>query len=210
MMSNKGKTIMKRWMVAICLLSNLSLLHSAEYNNLTQAFEQSPRFKEYDLTLKSGKQDEAIKIKREILVELTQIILNQYYSELSNRSREWVRKKIETYPLQMKTILSDLYLKSDRVLEPKEQKIAFNAGMFLLIDAIHNGWGNSEVLANGIKTDFKFNDWWKFINELVEIGKSADKIAQYRKEIADSDKKIADSDKKIEEWKRIIERLNKL
>ena len=38
----------------------------------------------------------------------------------------------------MKTILSDIYLKSDKVLEPKDQKVAFNAGMFLLIDAIHN------------------------------------------------------------------------
>jgi hypothetical protein len=38
----------------------------------------------------------------------------------------------------MKTILSDLYLKSDKVLEPKDQKVAFNSSMFLLIDAIHN------------------------------------------------------------------------
>ena len=198
---------MKRWMVAICLLSNLSLLHSAEYNNLTQAFEQSPRFKEYDLTLKSGKQEEAIKIKREILVELTQIILNQYYSELSNRSREWVRQKIETYPLQMKTILSDLYLKSDRVLEPKEQKVAFNSSMFLLIDAIHNGWGNAEVLANGIKTDFKFNDWWKFINELVEIGKLSDKIAADRRIIVENEKAIATSEKNIKAWENILKKL---
>ena len=203
---------MKRWMAPLLMTLSLSSFVFAEMNNdnLTQAFESHPRYKEYDLTLKNGKQEEAIKIKREILTELTRATLNQYYSELSNRSREWVRKKIETYPLQMKTILSDIYLKSDKVLEPKDQKVAFNAGMFLLIDAIHNWWWNAEFLANGMKTDFKFNDWWKFINELIQIWKSADEIAENRKIIVENEKAIASSEKNIKAWENILSKLESI
>jgi hypothetical protein len=77
-------------MAPLLMTLSLSSFVFAEMNNdnLTQAFESHPRYKEYDLTLKNGKQEEAIKIKREILTELTRATLNQYYSELSNRSRE--------------------------------------------------------------------------------------------------------------------------
>ena len=190
---------MKRWMAPLLITLMLGTSVFAAEQEIWEQWKSSPEYEKYSKL--DPKSEEAKKLKEEAITRITKIVL--HYSELSNRSREWIRKKIETYPLQIKTILSDLYLKSDKVLETKNQKIPFNSGMFLLIDAIHNWWWNSEVLAINMKRDFTFNDGGKFINDLVEIGKSADEIAQYRRETAKSQTETA-------KWLKIIETLNKL
>ncbi|MBD3838895.1 MAG: hypothetical protein IE878_00720 [Epsilonproteobacteria bacterium] len=57
-------------------------------NNLTQAFEQDPRYKDYKAALKTNKSAEALEIQKQILNDITQATLGQFLSELSNRSRE--------------------------------------------------------------------------------------------------------------------------
>lgn len=198
---------MKRWMVAICLLSNLSLLHSADYankkvENMTQAFEAHPRFAEYTEAMKTSK-EKAMQIKKEMAEEITKKLLADMVGETNKLAQKWVATRIENYDIQTKVNLANLYMKSEKVLEPATQKATFNPNLSTFVERIFNKTWTAYDKAQEIKEKFTFNDNWKFIDELVEIAKISDSIVA-------SEKSITASEKSIAEWKRIIERLNKL
>lgn len=198
---------MKRWMVAICLLSNLSLLHSAEYankkvENMTQAFEAHPRFAEYNEAMKTSK-EKAMQIKKEMAEEITKKLLADMVGETNKLAQKWVSARIENYDIQTKVNLANLYMKSEKVLEPATQKATFNPNLSNLVEAIFYKTWKATELANIIKWKYTFNDNWKFIDELVEISKMSD-------EISNLDKKIADSDKAIAAWNNILKKLEAL
>ena len=191
---------MKRWMVAICLLSNLSLLHSAEYankkvENMTQAFEAHPRFAEYNEAMKTSK-EKAMQIKKEMAEEITKKLLADMVGETNKLAQKWVSARIENYDIQTKVNLANLYMKSEKVLEPATQKATFNPNLSNLVEAIFYKTWKATELANIIKWKYTFNDNWKFIDDLLEISKIADETTE--------------SEKRTAEWKRIIKRLEKL
>lgn len=191
----------KRSVMAVSMATALGLNSTLYADTMTQRFEADPGYKTYESLLDSGKNAEALKIKRGMLEKLTAQIFSGY--EMSERSRKGLTEKFNSMPLQMKTIWCDLYLKSKNLLSDESQRIQFNAHLALFLDSIQFGYGNSLWHAKTILEDIRFNDDGKFAKELVEVGKNGDLIAQYKKEIAENKKEIA-------EWNKIIERLKKL
>jgi hypothetical protein len=192
---------MKRGMIAMSAVMAMGMANLLMADTLTQQFEANPQYATYQKYIDNNDTTNALKLKRAILEKLVADTFAGY--ETSERSRNGIKKKFDSMPLQIKTIWCDLYLKSKNILVDESQRIAFNASLAFFVDSVHFGLGNAEYHAHNIASDIRFNDGGKFGYELVEVGKSADNIAQYRKQIADADKKIA-------EWNEVIKLLEKL
>ena len=176
-------------------------------DTMTQRFEADPQYATYQKYIDNKDNTNAIKLKKEILEKLVADIFAGY--ETSERSRNGIKKKFDSMPLQMKTIWCDLYLKSKNILADESQRIPFNAKLIFFIDSVHFGLGKAEYHANNIARDIRFNDNGKFINKLVEAGKDADTVAKLRKEIAEKIKETEEIRKDTEEIRKDTEEIRK-
>jgi hypothetical protein len=60
----------------------------AAAQDIEQSWKSSPDYQKYLDAKKAGKEQEAIQIQRNAIEQITRTVLDQFLSELSNRSRE--------------------------------------------------------------------------------------------------------------------------
>lgn len=125
--------------------------------------------------------------------EITKKLLADMVGETNKLAQKWVSARIENYDIQTKVNLANLYMKSEKVLEPATQKATFNANLSDLTEQIFYKTWTAYSIAQGIKEKYTFNDNWKFIDDLLEISKMSDEIAT--------------SEKNIKAWENILKKL---
>lgn len=165
--------------------------------DVEKAWQAHGNYKKY-LELKAkGQEQEAIKIQRAAIEEITTSYLELYfYPVLSERSRSGIRKKVDLYPLQIRAILVDTYLKGARRLMSPSDRGGFAAGISQFMDSFYNGGGNSESLAKNIRSNFRFSDNGVYLDDLQLAGAKADQSLRLKRE--------------SNQWKAIIKMLEAL
>ena len=103
---------------------------------------------------------------------------------------------MDLYPLQIRTILVDTYLKGARRLMSPSDRGGFAAGISQFMDSFYNGGGNSESLAKNIRSNFGFSDNGVYLDDLQLAGAKADQSLRLKRE--------------SNQWKEIIKMLEAL